>query len=120
MCMFHIIDGEPVLVEDRLIGGPPRNPHWRSFCKECVVAHPYCAACGSTKFLVGHHKKPFHLYPDLEMSPENILILCQGDVCNCHFVFGHNFSWLAYSETAEEDAARMLDRIKNRKMARCS
>lgn len=72
----------------------PRSPHWRSFEKDLIEKQPYCSFCGeeapSTQ-LVGHHIVPFHLNKDLELDPNNILIV--GETCTtghhhlllCHF-----------------------------------
>lgn len=46
-------------------------------------------------FLTGHHKKPFHEFPELELVEENIGIICEswGHRC-CHYLVGHlGVSW---------------------------
>lgn len=39
-----------------------------------------------------HHKKPFHLHPEYELDPDNLITLCEGKEFSslaCHLVFGH-------------------------------
>jgi 5-methylcytosine-specific restriction enzyme A len=118
--LFNVFDGNIVLVSNDELAvystniTVERNQDWTKFCKECVRKHPFCAACGKTTLLAGHHKKPFHLYPELEMIEENIIVLCQGDVCNCHFMFGHAGNWCAYNPFVVEDASLMLYRMRTR------
>lgn len=70
--------------------GKPRSWKWAAFEKELIAAHPYCSACGSVKNLVGHHIKPFWEFPELELDPDNICILCESRGGRlCHFLIGH-------------------------------
>ncbi len=89
-----------------------RSPKWAAVRAAHLKRFPTCAACGSTKNLECHHLWPFHLYPSLELSPENLLTLCEGDTCNCHLVFGHAGRWNLFSPYAREDAAAHLARRK--------
>ena len=65
-----------------------RSPHWRAVRDVHIVSHPACAACGSTTRVQVHHIKPFHLYPELELDPSNLISLCLGPF-ECHFRMGH-------------------------------
>jgi hypothetical protein len=40
-----------------------------------------------------HHIRPFHLYPQLELEPGNLITLCERDGRDCHFTFGHFHNW---------------------------
>lgn len=100
---------------DHIIGhGKKRSPHWPKVRRDHLEKHESCAACGSTKSLEVHHIKPFHLFPDLELSPSNLVTLCEGGPSNCHYLVGHLLNWSSYNVDAVEDAARWLDRIKHR------
>ena len=71
--------------------GKARDPRWRSLRNEFIAANPYCCACGSfdTDFLIVHHIKPYHLFPDLELERSNLITLCERKKLNCHLWFGH-------------------------------
>lgn len=91
-----------------------RSPEWPAVRKAFLEKHPVCAACGKTK-LIGlqvHHKKPFHLFPDLELEPSNLMTLC--DDPQCHLLIGHLDNFKSYNPTAETDAAIWLDKRRNR------
>lgn len=74
-----------------------RSGQWRAF-RNNIVKDGKCAICGSRKNLQAHHKKPFKDFPELELDPDNIVILCENPSRNCHFVFGHLFNWSAYND----------------------
>ena len=86
---------------------PPQDLHNRSSLWPKVRAawlntHPLCAACGGNEFLQVHHKMPFHLEPDLELIPLNLITLCEKPSRNCHFVWGHLYNWKNYNSRIEE------------------
>jgi 5-methylcytosine-specific restriction endonuclease McrA len=70
-----------------------RSPKWRSIRHKHITSHPECAACGNMEDNHVHHIKPFHLFPELELEPTNLLTLCP----TCHLVFGHFYNWLDYN-----------------------
>jgi hypothetical protein len=74
-----------------------RSGQWRTF-RNNLVKNAKCAICGSSKNLQAHHKKPFKDFPELELDPDNIVILCENPNRNCHFVFGHLFNWSHYND----------------------
>ena len=78
--------------------GAPRSPRWPQVRSEWLAAHNFCFACGGLVNLEVHHKRPFHLYPELELNPSNFVTLCsrsRGGV-NCHLFFGHLGNWVYY------------------------
>lgn len=85
--------------EDAKTQGKARSPRWPYFVKKLIEAHPYCSACGSKTNLIGHHIKPYHLHPELELEPTNIAILCESrGKRDCHFLWGHlGVSWEAFN-----------------------
>ena len=68
-----------------------RSTKWPTIRKHHLEANPTCALCGSSDNLEVHHVKPFHLNPDLELDPNNLITLCESSKggVNCHLFFGH-------------------------------
>ena len=79
-----------------------RSKQWRKLEKETLKGK-CCAACGGNKHLQVHHIKPFHLYPELELDRNNLIVLCMG-FNECHVRLGHGGNYKAYSLTVAEDA----------------
>lgn len=94
--------------------GRARSPQWSALEKSWLVDHPACAACGITHNLSVHHVKPFHLYPELELDPDNLLTLCSEQGNNCHRMLGHGGDFHAWIPTAKHDAAQRLKIIRAR------
>ena len=60
---------------DAAVGhGMARSPKWPGVEKLHLKFHPVCEACGSDKKLNVHHKKPFHLFPQLELDMNNLIM----------------------------------------------
>ncbi len=99
---------------DFLKGKPAkrRSPLWPRVRAEHLAANPACAACGKTKGLEVHHKKPFQLFPDLELARDNLITLCEPQ--NCHYLFGHGLDWKAYNPAVDHDAAKSREMIAGR------
>jgi 5-methylcytosine-specific restriction enzyme A len=95
-----------------------RSGRWPA-CREMhLKIEPKCAACATVKFLEVHHKKPYHLFPELELVEDNLITLCESPAHNCHLIFGHSLLWAAYNPHVEEDAARAMERIRDRLLDR--
>lgn len=88
-----------------------RSPHWSHVRAVHLHNQPTCAACGGTDDVEVHHKQPFHLHPNLELDPGNLITLCEKPGHDCHYVFGHAFNWHGYVPTVEEDARRHLTHV---------
>ena len=102
--------------------GKVRSSEWARVRREFIKKHPECAACGSHLLpnLQVHHRKPFHLFPELELDESNLIVLCEDGKgsTNCHFVFGHCMSdWKCYNENVERDASRNKEMIAGRRYA---
>ncbi len=96
-------------------GHHDRSAQWSSVRRKYLSKHAVCAACGSDKYLEVHHKKPFHLHPDLELREDNLITLCEDGrrgARNCHFVFGHAYHWKGYNPDVAEDSAAFLRKVK--------
>lgn len=90
-----------------------RSAKWPKIRKQHLKKFPYCANCGKKKIMMQvHHIKPFHLYPQLELDPDNLLTLC-GDK-RCHLDKGHLGYWKSYNLFVVEDCKVWKDKYKNR------
>lgn len=92
------------------LGG--RSSQWPKTRKAFLAKNPYCAVCGTNKKISCHHKKPFHLFPELENDPSNLISLCEKN--GCHLRFGHLYSFLSYNPDIEKDAEIYYKKIKTR------
>ena len=97
---------QPVTQEMR---AEPRSACWKKTRAEYIGQHPACEFCGEKATQV-HHIKPYHLYPELECEPSNLLSVCD----HCHLRFAHGGDYRAYNPHAMEDAALMSKRRKER------
>jgi HNH endonuclease len=84
--------------------GHARSPEWSRVAKEHLQRQPHCAACGykGSKLQV-HHIKPFHLHPQLELDPHNLITLCETRGREHHLLLGHLGEWESYNEHIRED-----------------
>ena len=82
--------------------GMERSPKWPHVEKLHLKLEPSCAACGSTKKLNVHHKKPFHLFPELELDMHNLITLCMDK--ECHEKIGHGGNFKDYNPEVAEDS----------------
>lgn len=80
-----------------------RSGSWARVRREHLEREPACAACGRTKDLEVHHIRPYHDYPELELSPENLISLCSSP---CHLVHGHFMNWSCSNPMCRADCAR--------------
>jgi 5-methylcytosine-specific restriction enzyme A len=99
--------------------GVARSGHWATVRKEHLALHPTCEVCGGSGKLEVHHRRPFHLHPELELDPANLVTLCEsgkGGV-NCHLHFGHLGSFKSFNVDVIADAAQWFKKIKSRPLA---
>lgn len=75
--------------------GAARSSDWHAVRDAFLVEHPTCACCGGTKHLRVHHIVPFWVRQDLELDPENLIVLCEAKKfgINCHLLVGHHGNW---------------------------
>lgn len=88
--------------------GKQRSPHWHTVEKHFLETNPTCAACGGKEKLNVHHCVPFHLDPEKELDPNNLITLCMKMGQECHLLIGHGGSFKAFNENVREDAAEAL------------
>ena len=96
---------------DRVVGkipaGTKRSPYWRKVRQAYLSVHPQCEICNGTKNLTVHHIIPFHMAPDLELDPGNLITLCESSRfkrLSCHQIFGHFGDWRNWNPNVVEDA----------------
>ena len=84
---------------------------FRSIRKAHLKENNTCAVCGRIKGLEVHHIKPVHLFPDLELDPNNLITLCAD---TCHLAFGHLFNFKSWNKDVENDAKKFNYKVKYR------
>ena len=80
-----------------------RSPNWQTLRDTHLELNNICAWCGSNRDLEVHHIKPFHLYPELELEPRNLVTLCESIGRNCHLERGHLGSWRKFNPLLLEE-----------------
>jgi hypothetical protein len=88
--------------------GTKRSDKWETVEKHFREANPTCACCGTDKSLNVHHCKPFHLFPELELEPSNLITLCMNQGKWCHLYIGHCGSFSKWNKNVRIDAATVL------------
>mgnify|MGYP000547166982 CR=1 FL=1 len=83
-----------------------RSGHW-GFVRDLVLKDANCAACGGWSQLEVHHIQPFHVRPDLELEPGNLIPLCRP----CHYHLGHLKCWQCINPDVVQDAAEYRAKI---------
>lgn len=111
---FDLIKSEAFNPHASLFGAVPRSGRWKGVRAEFLRAYPSCAACGSTKLLNVHHIEPFHIKPEKELDPTNLITLCEAPSMNHHLMLGHLGNWSSWNVTVEADAAAWFEKITNR------
>lgn len=98
-----------------VMGATPRSGKWAKVRAEHLRVKDKCSVCGGIKDLTVHHIKPFHLFPDLELDPTNLISLCEGNpVLNCHLFVGHLGSFKSWNPDVVKDANDWRIKIANR------
>lgn len=97
------------------LGGASRSSQWPAFKTEYAKTHlPVCAVCGGTADLNLHHLKPFHVFPQLELDPTNVLWLCNAK--QCHIRIGHLGNFQSINPAGKEDISIWRDKMRARPM----
>lgn len=107
-------------VTDALQGKAPiganRSPKWQKVRNIHLRENPTCAVCKGTTKLEVHHKKPFHLHPELELDPDNLITLCEcaSHGVICHLLIGHLGNYKSLNESVDEDAQTWRQKLETR------
>lgn len=101
-----------------------RSDHWPKVRLEHLEKEPVCAVCGGSEHLEVHHRLPFHLHPELELDPTNLITLCEaghGGI-NCHLAIGHLGNFHSFNADVIADSAMWSEKIHNRPLgeAQCT
>lgn len=94
--------------------GLKRSAKWPAVRRRHLRQHPACEICGATVLLNVHHIQPFHLNPELELEPTNLVTLCEGTTINCHYFHGHFLDWTNFNPDVLRDIERYRGKIKQR------
>lgn len=105
-------------IEDFVTGKAPldssRSKEWPRVRKAHLLIEPICQCCGSGKNLQVHHLQPFHLHPELELDPTNLITLCEEPSKNCHILFGHLRNFKSVNVDCSTDVKLWNLKVKNR------
>lgn len=95
-----------------------RHSRWGEVARSHLLRQPRCMVCGNAKNLQVHHIRPFHLFPELELDPGNLLTLCVAGPghMNCHLVVGHRGVWARWNDQVEKDAATFRSMLRGNVM----
>lgn len=110
-CLYFA--SSPAVVVDHpagLMEATPRSGHWPKVRADHLAKHPACEVCGNRENVDVHHCQPYHLRPDLECDPDNLITLCRDH----HLLFGHLGSWTSWNKDVREDAAIWRKKIEER------
>jgi 5-methylcytosine-specific restriction endonuclease McrA len=84
--------------------GHSRSPQWPAVAHAHLAIQPACMVCGHRgQGLQVHHIKPFHLYPQLELDPGNLITLCEIRGRDHHLLIGHLDDWESYNPQVRVD-----------------
>jgi len=111
--MFRLVRLVRSIVREKL-KDRQRSPHWPSTRDAFLKLNAHCVCCGGTKRLQVHHVQPFHLHPDLELDPSNLITLCMFK-SECHLFIGHGDDWRSWNPDVRKDAAEFLSSPPSRK-----
>lgn len=104
----HILNKVKAATRD--IHNPTERSHlWPKIQHEHLAQFPTCASCGSGKKVQVHHKKPFHLHPELELNPDNLISLCMDN--DCHILIGHGSNFKAYNPDVVNDSMTVKENV---------
>jgi 5-methylcytosine-specific restriction protein A len=98
--------------------GAARSSRWPTVRKKHLELHPTCEMCGGKEKAEVHHIRPFHLHPDLELDPKNLVMLCEAKKvgANCHLLFGHLGNFKSWNVEVIANAREWAAKIENRPM----
>ncbi len=96
-----------------------RSSEWPKVRAAHLAIEPRCVVCGGTEFLAVHHVLPFHVHPELELDPTNLITLCEHPGHECHFIWGHYFNFQAWNPNVRSAAAEFHAAMEQAKNNEC-
>lgn len=100
-------------IREQIVKRIGRSSGWSKARRNHLKKYPCCNVCGSMKNVSVHHKKPFHMHPELELDPDNLITLCYN-ATKCHFTFGHLGYWKSYNPDIQKDSIIYYAKIHTR------
>ena len=86
-------------IREHIVKRIKRSSKWNKTRKAHIKKHKYCEICGKKKDIQVHHVVPFHVNPELELEPTNLISLCGRH----HLTFAHIGYWKSWNENIRED-----------------
>lgn len=108
------------LLADRIQGKAPhgarRSDRWLEVRAEHIERQPTCLVCGGSTKLQVHHLVPFHVAPDKELEPDNLVTLCERKKygLNCHLLIGHLGNYRRINASCLSDIAEWRTKLRGR------
>lgn len=112
---FNNLKKPRLLFAKPVFASKPRASQWKKTRASHLEANGMCLACGGRVSLEVHHLMPYHLAPELELEPTNLITLCES-ASHCHWTFGHLLNWRSYNKNAKADAIAFFQKVLNRPM----
>lgn len=105
----HVLDR----IQGKADKNQKRSSKWRKIRNEYKRKNAYCRVCGSGKKVEIHHIIPFHYAPDLELTEENLMPLCENKKygINCHLLIGHLGNYKRFNINCEADVITWRNKI---------
>ena len=92
-----------------------RSPHWKEIREQAIKnSGGKCAACGLKTNLKVHHIIPLHIDKNMELDPNNLIVLCENKSIFCHYVWGHLMNWMSYNIDVVKDTDSYSQKKTNR------
>ena len=112
MAWFPMIKYLKDLFFGKIPYGAKRSSAWPKVRAEYLKTHYVCECCGGSKGIEIHHKRPFYLFPTLELDKENLITLCEKR--GCHLAMGHLYYYKSYNPNIETDIILWNKKVKER------
>ncbi len=112
---WSMLPDEAEAARDLVVGaGKPRSSQWPTARRKHLEIQPMCQCCGGTKNLNVHHIEPFHINPERELDPTNLITLCEDGVggTNCHLLVGHGGNWKHVNPNVKESSQYLYEMIE--------
>jgi len=113
--MFTFVYNLRDRLQKRIPYGAKRSPEWRRVRAIHLFENPSCLLCGGIKKVEVHHIIPFHMKPESELDPANLVTLCEsgkGGV-TCHLAFGHLGNYQRFNPYVVQDCVAYSRRMKS-------
>ena len=93
------------VIQGKTAKGRKRSSRWRKVRAAHLEQYPRCFVCGGKKKIECHHILPFHLFPEYELNPNNLLTLCERKKygINCHLLIGHLGNYKRRNKSCRKD-----------------